>query len=295
MTSSRASQGVRVAGASTHAVASDDASFPAALRALSPPPELLWYAGRLPRPGERLFAVVGARAATRRGCDRACEMAAGLARAGAAIVSGGAFGIDAAAHEGALAEQAGTFAVLGCGADVVYPDRHRRLFARIAATGGLLSQYSPGTPPRAWQFPVRNRLIAALAEAVVVVEAAVHSGALITARLARRLGRPLFAVAGSPGTDALLRAGRAMPAASADDVLSTRASEDAPAPAVPEVPERFAALVAAMRAGRNSPVDLCKRMGMALPSLLAVLAEAELDGLVMRTAGNSYEVIGSEH
>jgi DNA processing protein len=268
-----------------------DAEFPATLRALSSAPERLWYSGRLPRSDERLFAVVGARAATRAGCDLASEIARGLARTGAAIVSGGAFGIDAAAHEGALAAQAATFAVLGCGADVVYPDRHRRLFARIAATGGLLSEYQPGTPPRPGQFPARNRLIAALGEAVIVVEAVVRSGALITARLARGLGRPLFAVPGSAGTDALLRAGHALPATSADDVLRTLAGERLPAPTVAPTTERFGTIVDAIRLGSNSPADLCKRVGMALPSLLAALAEAELEGLVKRTAGNSYEVI----
>ena len=124
-----------------------------------------------------------------------------LAGKGIVIISGGAFGIDAAAHEGALAAAAApTFAVLGCGVDVTYPDRHGPLFARIVATGGLLSEYAPGTPPRAGQFPARNRIIAALGDAVIVVEAAYRSGALITAALARSLGRPVLAVPGSSGT-----------------------------------------------------------------------------------------------
>lgn len=242
--------------------------------------------------------MVGARAATRGGCDCARDLAAGLARDGAVVVSGGAFGIDAAAHEGALTANAATFAVLGCGTDVVYPDRHRDLFARITESGGLLSEYPPGTQPRPGQFPARNRLIAGLAEAVIVVEAALRSGALITARLARTLGRPLFAVPGSPGTDALLRSGRAIAAASAREVLGTLEGVLVPSTKGHQAEDgagRFAPLVDAIEAGLNSPDVLCRRLGMALPSLLAVVAEAELEGLVRRTAGNTYEVIGRDY
>jgi DNA processing protein len=221
-------------------------------------------------------------------------MARGLARTGAAIVSGGALGIDAAAHEGALAEGAATFAVLGCGTDVVYPDRHGDLFARIARSGGLVSEYAPGTPPRAGQFPARNRLIAGLAEAVIVVEAALRSGALITARWARTMGRPLIAVPGSPGTDTLLRAGRALAAGSADDVLAVLAGGRAESSQIPSAPGPFAAILDAIELGLRLPADLCIHLGMALPSLLAALAEAELEGLVRRAPGNTYEVIGRE-
>lgn len=280
---------------SIQAVASGDPRFPRALGLVASPPRQLWYVGRVPEPGERLFAIVGARAATRAGCDKASEIASGLARAGTAIVSGGAFGIDAAAHAGALAEGCPTFAVLGCGADVVYPDRHGELFARIAKRGGLLSEYPPGTPPRRGQFPARNRLIAALAEAVLVVEANYRSGALITAKLARSMGRPLFAVPGSPGTDALLRAGHAASASTAEDIRKLLAGEKPDSPSVTKVPQRFSAILDAIGLGSNSPADLCKQVGMALPSLLAALAEAELEGLVKRAAGNSYEVIGREY
>ena len=290
MTFSRGSEPARIL-----CVAADHERFPRALHSVVYPPGVLWYAGRLPEPTERLFALVGARAATRAGCDRASEIARGLSRTGMTIASGGAFGIDAAAHEGALAEGSSTFAVLGCGADVVYPDRHTQLFARIAKRGGLLSEYPPGTPPRRGQFPARNRLIAALAEAVVVVEAAYRSGALITAKLARSMGRPLFAVPGSPGTDALLRSGRAAPASTAEDICKVLSGQTPTPPSVVTVPGRFSAILDAIGLGLNSPADLCKQVGMALPSLLAALAEAELEGLVKRVAGNSYEVIGREY
>jgi DNA processing protein len=209
-------------------------------------------------------------------------------------VSGGAFGIDAAAHEGALMAGGATFAVLGCGVDVVYPDRHAELFSRIAGSGGLLSEYAPGTPPRRGQFPARNRIIAALADAIVVVEAAHRSGALITARLARSLGRMLLAVPGSPGSDRLIASGRAQAVSGARDVRLVLAgcaplARTTPAP----TSGALADLLQALRAGPATPADLCRRTGRALPAVLAILAEAELEGWVYRGDGNQYEVASS--
>ena len=235
--------------------------------------------------------MVGARAASGVGCERARAMAAELGRGGIAIVSGGAFGIDAAAHEGALAAGAATFAVLGCGTDIAYPDRHAGLFARIANSGGLLSEYPPGTRPRAGQFPARNRIIAGLADAVIVVQAAMRSGALITARLGRGLGRMLLAVPGSSGTDALLRAGHALSVGTAAEVLAALAGElIPPAPPTAQVGP-LSALLSAIELGADTPLLLCQCLGLPLPALLAMLAEAELDGLVRRAAGGTYEVI----
>jgi DNA processing protein len=267
-------------------------AYPAHLHKIPAAPKSLWFAGCLPTQGQRLVAIVGARAASRDGCDQAHALAAELGRGGAAIVSGGAVGIDAAAHEGALASGAPTFAVLGCGTDIVYPDRHADLFARIAASGGLLSEYPPGTKPRHGQFPARNRIIAGLVQAVVVVEAAMRSGALITARLGREYGRILFSVPGSPGTDATLRAGLALPATSAANIECVLAGGP-PSPMVaPLAPGPMAPLLEAIALGADAPASLCERLGMPLPSILAILAEAELEGLVRRAAGNTYEVIG---
>lgn len=270
-------------------VARADAAYPQQLNDLPLPPSELWVKGRLPAAHERLVAIVGARAATGAGCERTRALAADLGRRSVAVVSGGAFGIDAAAHEGALAAGAPTFAVLGCGTDVVYPDRHQDLFARIVSTGGLLSEYPPGTPPRRGQFPARNRIIAALADAVVVTEAAVRSGALITARLARELERRLLAMPGSPGTDALVGCGQALPVDSADDVLAALAGELAPR--LPREAEPQDALLAAIQHGTDTPARLAQRLDLPLPAVLAKLAEAELDGLVRRRSGDSYEVI----
>ena len=269
--------------------------YPALLLALPNPPKTLWWVGRLPLPaeGQRLIAVVGARSASRAACDGASRIAHDLARAGVTIVSGGAFGIDASAHEGALAAGGSTVAILGCGTDVVYPDRHADLFARIGRVGALLSEYAPGTKPRPGQFPARNRIIAALASAVIVVEAAARSGALITASWGRKLGKPVFAVPGSAGTDSLIREGRGVAVASADDVERALAGQVVstaftlaaqPSPA-------FAPLLDAIASGADTPASLCRRLGTSLPSVLGMLAEVELEGWVRR-AGGIYEVIG---
>jgi DNA processing protein len=293
MTFSQANQrGFSALERATRKAEPGDAAYPEQLREIPSPVKSLWFVGRLPAQGERLLAIVGARAATRAGCERARAIAAGLGQGGASIVSGGAFGIDAAAHEGALAVGAPTFAVLGCGTDVTYPDRHAGLFTRIAASGGLLSEYPPGTPPRARQFPARNRIIAGLVEAVVVVEAAMRSGALITARLGRSLGLVLFAVPGSPGTDAYLRGGHALPATSAADIECVLAGGQAPPATVSPAPEPLGVVLDAISLGADTPAVLCQRLGVSLPSILAILAEAELDGFVKRAAGNTYEVIG---
>ncbi|HEX7597291.1 MAG TPA: DNA-processing protein DprA [Polyangia bacterium] len=263
--------------------------YPAVLRSLSNPPAALWARGRVPAGPS--IAIVGARSASGVGCARARAMAAELAGKGYAIISGGAFGIDAAAHEGALSVGAPTFAVLGCGVDVVYPDRHGPLFARIAAAGGLLSEYAPGTPPRAGQFPARNRIIAALADAVIVVEAAFRSGALITARLGRSLGKPVLAIPGSAGTDGLLQKGQARLVASAADVEDVLAGRQPIAVAPAESPSGVAAtLVAALREGAASPAHLSRKVGLPLPTVMAALAEAELDGWIFRSPGNQFEV-----
>jgi DNA processing protein len=233
--------------------------------------------------------MVGSRAASGAGRGKAQEWARALADRGFAVVSGGAFGIDAAAHEGALAGGGETFAVLGCGVDVVYPDRHAVLFARIAACGGLISEMAPGEPPRAQQFPARNRIIAALADAVLVIEAAARSGALITAGFARKRGQRVLAVPGTPGTDGLL-AGGALPVTSVAtlwDALEGRAVAGPPAPP----PGRQAALIMALREGPDSPGSLARRLGLSLPSVMGLLTEAELEGRVRRAGGSQYEVL----
>jgi DNA processing protein len=269
-------------------VEADAPTFPAALRQLAKPPHRLWFTGRLPRGDERLLALVGSRAASGVGCRLAERLAAAAVGAGRGVVSGGALGIDAAAHRGALAEGGVSFAVLGCGVDVVYPDRHAALFGELAGSGGLLSEYAPGTPPRSGQFPVRNRLVAALSEVTIVVEAKQASGALITARLARGLGRRVLAVPGSAGCDGLLASGAALAIDDEQALLDRLAGV---CPQGPTVPVRLAPLVGALRAGAATPIDLALRLGATLPQVLAVLAEAELTGWARRLPGGRFEVL----
>jgi DNA processing protein len=193
-----------------------DEEFPAQLRAVPETPEVLYVRGALVREDALAVAVVGARRATEYGEGVAEELGAQLAARGITVVSGLARGIDSAAHRGALRAGGRTIAVLGSGADVIYPPENRRLAALIERRGAVLSQFAPGTPPLPHHFPLRNRVIAGLALAVVVVEAAERSGALITARLAAEFGREVMAVPGrvtspaSRGTHALIRDGAAL-------------------------------------------------------------------------------------
>jgi DNA processing protein len=258
--------------------------FPAALAGIRPRVAQLWYRGRLPAPDQPLLAIVGARAASMAGCRRASALAGAAAVAGFGVVSGGALGIDAAAHVGALDTGGLTFAVLGCGVDVVYPDRHAALFADIAATGGLLSDFPPGTPPRTRQFPSRNRIVAGLARAVLVVEARLGSGALITARLAREIGRLLFAVPGTPGTDGLIAAGHARPVSDEAQLLRALRGEEEPRPVRPD---RFLPLLAALRERPVRPAELALKLGRDLPDTLALIAEAALEGWISRLPGGA--------
>nr|WP_321819453.1 MULTISPECIES: DNA-processing protein DprA [unclassified Burkholderia] len=191
----------------------NDPVYPPRLRDLHDPPPLLYVKGRLDLLHARGLAVVGSRHATPQGLADATRFAHALSDAGLAIVSGLALGIDGAAHRGGLDGRAGTVAVIATGADLVYPARHRTLAHDIAARGAILSEWPLGTPARASHFPQRNRLIAALALGVLVVEAAPRSGSLITARLANELGRDVFAMPGSihaplaQGCHALIRDG----------------------------------------------------------------------------------------
>lgn len=173
-----------------------DRAFPDRLRNIPSAPCLLYVRGE-GELSEDSVAVVGTRRCTAYGDRVAREIGRAAAEAGGTVVSGGASGIDGAAHEGCLSAEGRTLAVLGTGVNVAYPRNHEGLFERIASSGGaLLSEYPLDTPPRPWRFPERNRIVAALAERTVVVEAPLKSGAMITARLALEMGREVWAVPG---------------------------------------------------------------------------------------------------
>lgn len=175
----------------------DDPAYPPALLTMPDPPPLLYIKGRLDLLHRRAVALVGSRSATPQGIEDAERFARELSVAGVTIVSGLALGIDGAAHRGGLEGIGGTVAVIGTGADLVYPAAHHALARQIAVQGAVVSEWPLGTPARAANFPQRNRLIAGLVSGVVIVEAAMRSGSLITARLANEMGRDIFALPGS--------------------------------------------------------------------------------------------------
>lgn len=204
----------------------DSAEYPAVLRDLDEPPAVLYCRGKLPDLGARpSIGVVGARHADEYGESVAYKISFELAAAGAVVVSGMAQGVDGIATAAAICAGGVPIAVLGCGIDVTYPRHHTQLMRECIERGAVITEYAPGTPPNGYNFPVRNRLISALSDAVLVVQAGAHSGALITARYALIQGRVLYAVPGNitnelcAGTNALLQSG-ARPALGAWDLLA---------------------------------------------------------------------------
>ena len=181
-----------------HVLTYEDAAYPDRLRSIHNPPLVLYYKGRLPDFDlQPVIGVVGTRKASPYGKTNALDMSRELAACGALVVSGGAAGIDTEALKGALDADTAAVAVLGCGVDVVFPASNRKLFEKIVEQGCLLSEYPPGTEPRSWHFPERNRIISGLSNGVLVIEAPAKSGALITAREAMEQGRDVFAVPGN--------------------------------------------------------------------------------------------------
>jgi len=193
-----------------------DPTYPRRLKMIADPPPLLYITGALTEQDELAVAIVGARRATAAGRVMTEELSHDLAALGVTVVSGLARGVDAAAHRGALAAQGRTIAVLGCGIDQTYPPEHERLRRQIEERGAILSEVPVGAPPHSHHFPRRNRIISGLSLGVIVTEAAINSGSLITARLAAEQGREVFAVPGfvkeatSRGTNALLKEGAAL-------------------------------------------------------------------------------------
>jgi DNA processing protein len=284
-----------------------DARYPAALLQIADPPLVLYMTGQLHTPWPDAIAMVGSRNATAQGLAHAKEFAAAFARCGLTVVSGLALGIDGAAHEGALDGAApgtlATAAVVGTGLDRVYPKQHRDLAHRIAQRGVIVSEYPIGTPPLAENFPRRNRLIAALAHGTVVVEAALQSGSLITAREAAEQGKEVFAIPGSihapqsRGTHALIRQGAKL-VETAQDVLEELPALARRAPALApargkRVPDTQDTLLAAMGFDPMGLDALVARTGIDAAALQARLLQLELDGHVARLAGGLYQRIAS--
>ena len=299
------------------AIVLGDSRYPQALLDSADPPLLLYTRGRVELLNAPAIAIVGSRNATPQGLENARAFALHLGRAGWVVVSGLALGIDGAAHEAALASGAGTIAVVGTGLDVFYPIRHRALAQRIAADGLIVSEFAIGTPALAENFPIRNRIIAGLARGTLVVEAAVQSGSLITARLAVEAGRDVFAIPGSihspqsRGCHALIKQGAKL-VDSAADIVDELAPLAARVGATPRTGTGAAAAtgagtsaaadeVPASAAGVKDPVldalgfdpigldELVARTGRSAADLSARLLDLELQGRVGRLPGQRFQ------
>ena len=270
--------------------------FPACLNHLHHPPPLLFLRGDPSLMHAPAVAVVGSRKASEYGRGMARSMGEGLARAGVAVVSGLALGIDGAAHRGALAAAGGTIAVLGCGPDVAYPPSHRRLFRDVVEKGLVVSEFLPGEEPLPHHFPRRNRLIAGLSKAVVVVEAARKSGALITVEHALEIGRDVFAVPGtvgrlqSEGAHALIRDGAGLVTNAHDVLLATGLADAGPdarsgdrAPSGLDARQR--ALWDALEAEPDHIDLLARRARLDVATAAATLSIMEVHGWVRRAPG----------
>lgn len=273
-------------------------SYPPLLSEIADPPPVLYIRGNFPTDGAAV-SIVGSRNATRYGCESAHRLAGDLSRAGLMVISGMARGIDAAAHEGALAAKGTTIAVLGCGLSRVYPPEHGRLAQEIAANGAIVSEYPMAARPDAAHFPARNRIIAGLSLGTAVIEAADRSGSLITARLAAEQGREVFAMPGSTrssrsvGTHRLLRQGAKL-LETASDIL-----EEFPGFSAPFLGNQTDCVEKSLDLTESTvfkaldpyPVhidDIARRIGMATGPLSAVLLKLEIAGKVVQYPGKYF-------
>lgn len=292
-----AAQAWRHASAQHHVLVLGDPAFPAPLLQTADAPLLLYVQGDPAVLSYACIALVGSRQATPQGCENARAFAKALGDSGYCIVSGLAQGIDAAAHEGALASAAGTIAVVGTGLDQVYPPRHRELAARIATHGAVVSEYAPGTPALPEHFPQRNRIIAGLSLGTLVVEAALRSGSLITARLANEAGREVYAIPGSihaphaRGCHALIKQGAKL-VESAQDILEELQGAAVPRQAdlpLEAAPTSDDPLLSAMGTESVTLDALLARTGWPTAELNARLLELELTGQVSRLPGGLFQ------
>ncbi len=287
-----------------HIICLDDPRYPRLLKEIPDPPPLLYVHGDPDYLGQPQLAIVGSRNPTASGLALAREFAAYLAEFGLTISSGLATGIDAAAHEGALEGRGGTLAVTGTGLDRVYPACHRELAHRIAASGALVSEFPPGTPPQASNFPRRNRIISGLSVGTLVVEAALRSGSLITARLARDQGREVFAIPGSThnplarGCHALIREGAKL-VETGQHILEELAPliSVAQAPVTtpesgtdktPQLAEDYRKLLGSMGYDAISVDELVQRSGLTPEEVSSMLLMLELEGHLASSAGGRY-------
>lgn len=298
-----------LAESGTSVVIPGDEAYPDRLGAIYDPPPLLFVRGSMPHRDGPHVAIVGSRKATGYGRQAAEAIAAELAARGVVVVSGAAYGADGRAHVGCLEAGGHTIAVLGCGIDRAYPSGHAHLLRRIVDRGAVISEYPPGTPPRPWRFPHRNRIIAGISHAVVVVEAASRSGALITAELALEEGREVMAVPGpvnselSRGTNGLIQKGAKL-VAGVDDVLeelphglvggcrhSSGESESGRGSEAAEMGGAERMLMELLREGPRGLDQLSTATGLDAGELMGYLTSLALAGRIVEEAGGRYRLV----
>ena len=283
-----------------HIVTLADRDYPQRLLESSDPPSLLYVNGDPAYLNRAAIGVVGSRNATPQGIENALAFSRVLADAGFTIISGLALGIDAAAHEGAIRSNSpsGTIAIIGTGIDRVYPSSNKKLAHVVTGKGCIISEFPLGTAATASNFPRRNRLIAGLSQACLVVEAAPASGSLITARLAGELGRDLFAIPGSihapqyKGCHALIKQGAKLVECAQDILEELRPQATGNAPATPEdaaIKPEHRALIGALGHDPSTLDQLISRSGLTADAVLAMLTELSLEGVVTNLPGGRYQ------
>ena len=286
--------------ANNHLVTLADETYPKALLEIPDPPPLLYVKGRLDLLNQSSIAIVGSRNATAQGKKDAESFAHTLADGGLCIVSGLALGIDAAAHRGGLAGAASSIAVVGTGLDIVYPATNRELAHQLAERGAIVSEFGLGTPSMAANFPRRNRIISGLARGVLVVEAAVRSGSLITARLAGEQGREVFAIPGSihsalsKGCHRLIKQGAKLVESAQDVLEELGAVALAPRPMTSHADAVSKEQEAFLRELGHEPcaIDtLVERTGLTADRVSSILLELELAGRLAALPGGLYQAI----
>lgn len=287
----------RVAALRETVVTLADSDYPPLLREIVDPPLALHVRGDVSSLSSTMIAIVGSRRASPYAINVAERLAGELAREGLVVVSGLARGVDAAAHAATMAAGRETVAVLGTGIDLVYPRSHTRLARQIETCGALISEFPPETPPRAENFPMRNRVISGLSVGVVVVEATGRSGSLITARMAAEQGRDVFAVpgsifaAGSEGTHRLIQSGAKLVHDAADVLEEIQPGYNAPkecAPAAPMQGERSLVLSRLTLDEAVSVDDLASSLGSTPADVSQSLLELELEGWIRALPGARY-------
>jgi DNA processing protein len=279
-----------------HLVTLGDQAYPQALLEIPDPPVMFYAKGNVELLNRPTIGIVGSRHATPQGLKNAESFAQALSEAGWCVASGMALGIDGAAHIGALRGSGSTIAVVGTGLDIVYPSRHRELAHKIAGSGVLVSEYPLSTPSKAHNFPRRNRLISGLSQGVLVVEANLESGSLITARLAGEQGREVFAIPGSihsplsKGCHQLIKQGAKL-VDSIHDILDELGSVSSRSPAAAEFVKDEDTLLSIMGFELVDSESLMQLSGLTSDQLSAKLLTLELDGKIARLPGNRFQRI----